>query len=423
MMDIEFAPLEGRSKQFYALMVVLFGVAGAGLLATYLFYAQGLHTTGMSNRVPWGISIVMAIYYIGLSAGSLVLSAMSAVFGRKEFKPFSRIAALLAMFLLVGALLSIILDWGRPDRVFVPFMHFNFASMFSINGILYSTYILICFVYLLAMFAEKERLVKVIALIAVLWAVGVHSGTGAIFGFVPRELFESPLLPPSFIAAALSSGTAMMIIVLQLLFRYTERPFDERYVKELSKLLFVFILVVFYFLFTENAFRAYVPGLRHMQMYFLFGGPHSIVFWLGLIGMGIIIPFIILFNSRTKDSIKMINVAAALHVVGVLCERYIIVIPGQTLPADILPNMTVESAGLYAEELTYSISFLEAVQALGIAAIVTIAFILGLKFFAMLPTQALMEEAVESQDAIPTSGDAETPAGVSAEEPTAEAPA
>jgi Ni/Fe-hydrogenase subunit HybB-like protein len=215
----------------------------------------------------------------------------------------------------------------------------------------------------------------------------------------------------------------MMIILLQLLFRYTERPFDERYVKELSKLLFVFILVVFYFLFTENAFRAYVPGLREMQMYFLFGGSHSIVFWLGLIGMGIIIPFIILFNSRTKDSIKMINVAAALHVVGVLCERYIIVIPGQTLPADILPNMTVESAGLYAEELTYSISFLEAVQALGIAAIVAIAFILGLKFFAMLPTQALMEDAVESQDAIAISGDGETPAGVSAEEPTAEAPA
>ena len=94
-MEIEYAQLEGNSKKFYALMIVLFGVAGAGLLATYLFYAQGLHLTGMSNRVPWGISIVMAIYYIGLSAGSLVLSAMSSVFGRKEFKTFARIAALL----------------------------------------------------------------------------------------------------------------------------------------------------------------------------------------------------------------------------------------------------------------------------------------------------------------------------------------
>ena len=54
--------------------------------------------------------------------------------------------------------------------------------------------------------------------------------------------------------------------------------------------------------------------------------------------------------------------------------------------------MRVESAALDGAYLGYSISFLEIVQALGIAAIVAIAFILGLKFFAMLPTKALMIE-------------------------------
>jgi molybdopterin-containing oxidoreductase family membrane subunit len=402
-------------------MLVLFGLAGAGLLATYLMYAKGLYLTGMTSRVPWGLSIVMAIYYIGLSAGSLVLSALSSVFGRKEFKPFSRIAALLAMLLLVGALMSIILDWGRPERVFVPFLHFNFASMFSINGILYSTYIVICFVYLLAMFAEKDRLVTVIALIAVIWAIGVHSGTGAIFGYVPRELFESPLLPPSFIAAALSSGTALMIIILQLLFKYTGRPFDRRYVNELSRLLSVFILVVFYFLLTENTFRAYVATTQEAQWYFLFGGSHSVIFWVGLIGLGIVVPAVLLFSPGTKNSIKMINTAAILHVFGVLCERYVIVVPGQTHPADILPNMSVESVGLYAEEVAYSISFIEVVQALGIAAIVAIAFILGLKLFAMLPTQALMEDGAPDEDTGSSKNEPE--GGVSTEEPAAEASA
>jgi molybdopterin-containing oxidoreductase family membrane subunit len=396
MMNVEFAPLAGQSKRFSAFLLLLFAAAAAGLLATYLLYAKGLHLTGLSNRVPWGISIVMAVYYIGLSAGSLVLSAMSAVFGKAEFKPFSRIAALLAMLLLVGALLSIILDWGRPDRLFVPFLYFNPASMFSINGILYSSYIAICFVYLLAMFAERQRLVSAIALIAVLWAVGVHSGTGAIFGYVPREVFESPLLPPSFIAAALSSGTALMIVLLQLLFRYTNRPFDESYVRQLSRLLSIFILVVFYFLLTEHSYRAYLAASREAQWYFLFGGSHSIVFWLGLIAIGIIIPAILLFNPRTKDSIKMINIAAVFHLFGVLCERYIVVIPGQTHPPDILPNMHVESVALDGAVVSYSISLLEAIQALGIAAIVAIAFVLGLRFFAMLPTHALMKHEGQS---------------------------
>ena len=38
------------------------------------------------------------------------------------------------------------------------------------------------------------------------WAFCVHSGTGAIFGFGARVLYESPLLPASFVAAAMASG-------------------------------------------------------------------------------------------------------------------------------------------------------------------------------------------------------------------------
>ena len=101
-MEVEFSPLEGKSPQFRVFLLVLLVVAGAGLFATYLFYARGLHLTGLSNRVPWGISIVMAIFYIGLSAGALVLSALSVLSSKKEFQPFARTAVLLAMFLLIG---------------------------------------------------------------------------------------------------------------------------------------------------------------------------------------------------------------------------------------------------------------------------------------------------------------------------------
>jgi Ni/Fe-hydrogenase subunit HybB-like protein len=172
-------------------------------------------------------------------------------------------------------------------------------------------------------------------------------------------------------------------------------------VKELARLLAIFILVVFYFLLVENLYRLYLVGSREAQWYFLFGGAHSVVFWGGLITMGVVIPAVILF-SPAKNSIKMINVAAVLHAAGVLCERYIIVIPGQTHRAEILPNMHVESAGLYGEDVAYSISFLEAVQALGIAAIVAVTFVLGLRIFAMLPTKALIGDGAVSEEAAST---------------------
>jgi Ni/Fe-hydrogenase subunit HybB-like protein len=69
----------------------------------------------------------------------------------------------------------------------------------------------------------------------------------------------------------------------------------------------------------------------------------------------------------------------------------------------------------------YSISLIEMIQALGIAAIVAIAFILGLKFFAMLPTKALIEDEIAGGDIAKSGG--ETGGGVATEGPTAEASA
>ena len=108
-------------------------------------------------------------------------------------------AAYMAMLFLIAGLLSILTDQGRMDRVFVePFTHFNLRSMFSINPILYMGHIFLCIVYLWALFREMPRLTKVAAVTVVSWAIAVHTGTGMILGCIPRELHQSPLLPPSF---------------------------------------------------------------------------------------------------------------------------------------------------------------------------------------------------------------------------------
>ena len=211
-MAIEFKPIEGRSRPFYLLTFVLAALVFAGAYATWLMVRHGLYLSGMNNRIPWGLPIVMAVFYIGLSAGSLVISSLYGVFGKLEYMPFARVATFTALLLMIGGLLSILSDQGRLDRVLVePFLHFNPLSMLSINPFLYSTYIVICTVYLCVLMIGNDKWTKILALVAVLWALLVHSGTGAIFGFVPRELYRSPLLPPSFIAAALSSGTAPFI--------------------------------------------------------------------------------------------------------------------------------------------------------------------------------------------------------------------
>ena len=129
----------------HALPLFLAALVVAGLLATWYVIYKGMWVTNMTNRVPWGMQKTMAVYYIGLSAGSLVISGLYGVFGKVEYKPFARIAVYLAMLFLIAGLLSILTDQGRMDRVFVePFVYFNLQSMFSINPLLYSGHILIC---------------------------------------------------------------------------------------------------------------------------------------------------------------------------------------------------------------------------------------------------------------------------------------
>jgi molybdopterin-containing oxidoreductase family membrane subunit len=235
-MEVQFARIQGTSKPFYLTVAVLASLVLAGVYSTYLMHAHGLYLSGMTNRVPWGLQISMAIYYIGLSAGSLVVSGLYGIFGKMEYKPFARIAAYLAMLFLIAGLLSIFTDQGRIDRMMVmPFTHFNPTSMFTLNPWLYMGHITICIIYLWALFKERGAITKIASLTVVLWAIGTHTGTGAIFALAPRELYSSPLLPPSFVAAALASGAALMILVMVGLFRATGRHLDDEIVVWLGR--------------------------------------------------------------------------------------------------------------------------------------------------------------------------------------------
>src|SRR4030042_4202158 len=106
--EVQFESVDGKSRSYLVLLIILAVFAVAGLIATFWVIQNGLWVTGMTNRVPWGLQIVMAVYYIGLSAGSLVISGLYGVFGKIEAKPFARVAVYLATLFLIAGLLSIL---------------------------------------------------------------------------------------------------------------------------------------------------------------------------------------------------------------------------------------------------------------------------------------------------------------------------
>jgi Ni/Fe-hydrogenase subunit HybB-like protein len=86
-------------------------------------------------------------------------------------------------------------------------------------------------------------------------------------------------------------------------------------------------------------------------------------------------------------------------VFGVLCERYLIVIPGQTHPPELFPGMEiteVSSPAFQEGPVNYWISIHEVFQAVGVAALIGFAFVLGLWLLKLLPTEARLYEEPSS---------------------------
>lgn len=398
-MEISYEPIEGKSKS-YRNMLIVFGIVLAVFVTAYLVaYLRGFQVWGVNNAVPWGQLITFDIYFIGLSAGAIVVSSLGYVFKREEYKSIGRIAVFVGLLMMIGAMVCVLADLGRPEKFWRLFMFFylnNMTSMFAINGILYGGYILLMMVYLGLVMEGKMKLAAIIGVIDVIWAVAVHTGTGAIFGFITtRDIMTSPIKPFEFVAAACTSGTALVIILSFVAFKYSKRYLDKKVILSLGKLLAMIIIILAVMVLFDKLTHIYFP--HREGTVFLFTGPYWWLFWIFQIGMGIIIPLIILFHPRAGKSVKWVIVAAASVVIGVLGERAALVIPGTAQVQQLYPG---EIQGIWGAAGVFPITFWESMMSIGVVTLVAMLFVLGLKFLPLLPAQKAEEEPTAEETPI-----------------------
>lgn len=393
-MKSNFVTVEGKSRGYRVAVAVLAVLALAGFTSFIISYIQGHQVFGSSNVIPWGMPIVLTIYLIGLSAGSLILSSLTYVFGREQYRPIARMAVFLAIVLIFGAMLSIAIDLGRPEKFWRLFMFFymnNMTSMFAINGILYGGYFVISLFYLGIIFANQPKLSRMMGTLAVCWAVLVHMGTGAIFGFIAaREAWVSPVKPLEFLAAALTSGVALLILVIILTLKFTGRDAKKEIITSLGRFLSAFIIVLLLLITVDKLTHLYSPH-REPTVYLL-AGHYSWIFWGLQVGMGAVIPLAILFNPQLKKAVRWIALAAVSVVIGVFFERYYLVIPGAAYPQHY--SSPGEIQGVWGALGSFPLTPVEMVLSAGIVALLGLIFILGLKYLELLPAR----EAVKVEE-------------------------
>ncbi|MGH8649474.1 MAG: NrfD/PsrC family molybdoenzyme membrane anchor subunit, partial [Burkholderiales bacterium] len=110
--------LQKTTWRFYTLCVGLGAVVALGVYAYIVQLQSGLAVTGLNDRVSWGLYISNFVFFIGISHAGTLISAILRLCNAEWRRPITRAAEAITVLVLFFGLGSIIMDLGRPDRLF-----------------------------------------------------------------------------------------------------------------------------------------------------------------------------------------------------------------------------------------------------------------------------------------------------------------
>jgi molybdopterin-containing oxidoreductase family membrane subunit len=363
-------------------------VVAGGLAAAAYMEHYGHIVTGMDNQIVWGLPHVFAVFLIVAASGALNVASMASVFGKTVYKPLAPLSGLLAMALLIGGLAVLMLDLGRPDRLIVAMTHYNFKSIFAWNVFLYTGFLAIVAAYLWSMMEHRmNALSGRFGVTAFLWRLALTTGTGSIFGFlVARPSFDSALLAPTFIALSLAYGTALFLLVLVAACGAAQRLIGDALLGRLARLLAIFVAAGLYFVAVQHLTGLYVAQRVDFERFILQGGGvHTLLFWLGQVLLGGVLPLALLLAPGGSASRKRITGAAFAVVLGGLAQMYVTIIGGQAYPLPLFPGKQVTSLFRDGVINSYAPSLPELLLGLGGAALAALIVLLGVRLLAFVP--------------------------------------
>ncbi len=285
-------------------------------MATVTFY-------NVHHEEAMGVLIVVYFFLSGLGAGTFLTAAACRIFGGERFAKIERAAAIAVPILLAPGLLCLLIDLGKPLRFFNLFLYFNPRSIASWGVWLMNVFMGISVVYaylhLKGKLAKAKPLACVGGVLAVM--VGLYSGM-LLYQMRGHELWHSALVPVIFLASAVASGLAVVLLL--------SAKADSQQTHVLATALAVAVGVDLVLALTEVVALGWASGTDAETGSLILSGGFGALFLGVYLVLGLGAPLAILIWQRAKRSVQIS--AAVLVLIGTLAMRYVIVMGGQTLP-------------------------------------------------------------------------------------------
>jgi len=362
------------SKAYYAWCLFLLATIVVGFLFYLKQHDVGLYATNLNNEVSWGLYIANFTYLVGMAAAAVLLVVPAYVYHFKPIKEIVVLGELFAASSIVMAILFVMVDLGRIDRVWhmIPLIgSMNFPEsllawdVLVLNGYFFLN--LFVPVYLLVKFYYRKepnwKFILPFILLSVPWAVGIHTVTAFLYnGLAARPFWNSSILAPRFLASAFCSGPAIIIIIFQIIRKVSDLKLEDEALFKIAELI-AYAMFLNLFLLASELYKEYYSGTVHIESFkYLFQGLHGhnqLVPWIWTAMAMNVTAFFLFLIPSTRKRFKTLNLGCLLIIIGVWIEKG----PGLIIPGfvpdplgeiyDYMPNLLelMVSFGIWATGL------------------------------------------------------------------------
>jgi Ni/Fe-hydrogenase subunit HybB-like protein len=392
------------------MFILVIGLAAGGYGAFQVF-TRGLVVTNLTDLVPWGLWITIDLSSIALSAGAFLLCAAVHILGLKRFQPVARTATFIGLTGYSMAMLTLLLDIGRPQLFWHAWLYWNPHSLLWEVTMCITLYFTVLALETLPIIGEAEwfskrfpklatQMVKAHHLAPFLAIVGLclsmlhQSSLGATYGVLKAHpIWYRPDLSVLFMVSAMAAGPAMTVLISMVSARISSRAHvDDNLLEKLSFFIGWVMVAYLYFRFWDALAMTYTyqPG-KTEGLGFITQGPLSFNFWAGEIILGAVIPIILLVIPRFRRVAGLRMLALALIVGGLVAYRFDTNLAGELVQLSYLPN------GIVARYTSYFPSLIEFLAGLGVVSFGALVITLGVRYLHVVDHRV----SVEAHEQVP----------------------
>jgi molybdopterin-containing oxidoreductase family membrane subunit len=360
------------------LIFLIISIVGLGLGASsFIVGHEAVYNN--TREVPWGLIIATYAFWAITSTGLCIYAAISHLFGGTRMAIVSNRMVWMSIICIMAAFATIGVEIASPHTMIIynilsPNLTSNIWWMGTLYGIAVGCMILEFF----GLIKGFARFAVVFGTIAAIAEVFANSCLGGVFATLPAKPFwYGGQLPIYFLTAAFLSGAAATILFNYLAYkiRGVEMSAAVKSAMHSAGKAMTLVLILYSVATFWRLIMFFVGGteLGRIAAEALITGPLSFFFWFLEIGIGLLIPMILIIIFRLQN-VAIMATAGFLILVGQFFARYNMVAAGLLVPGT--PGW--DNAPTY---LDYVPSLIEWAVIVGSIAVVCLGFLIGERVF------------------------------------------